>query len=237
LNPFGVEEDEEKNASSNVPMEQSVFGGAESARLLVVDKKKRQSINGKGPLTFMDRKGVKSFDEPSAPTSFSERKEIKSFDAGLNNDSFSFSRLRLARLELSPALKISNIELGIEENAFRDLLSECLNDVDRARQLTKEKVIAAYDQGLVSSLDLLWRPPLLVRVSSWLPDIEDPGSRELHTGYYMSISLTSFPAHRWQIVARYAKYYELYCRIHKSLESVFPNGMTHPFPDDRLKSR
>lgn len=73
--------------------------------------------------------------------------------------------------------------------------------------------------------------------ASWLPNIEDKDSKELHTGYIATISFSSFPAASWQMIARFDKFYRFYCKFYRQIADVFPRGMLHNFPDDRWKSR
>jgi len=69
-----------------------------------------------------------------------------------------------------------------------------------------------------------------------MPNIEDPETRELHTGYFISVNMTYQLNNSWQIIARYAKFYGLYCKLSKALTVHFPNGMLNLFPNDRWKT-
>ena len=73
-------------------------------------------------------------------------------------------------------------------------------------------------------------------IASWLPNVEDE-NKSLHTGYFTSVTPSSYPSKSWQVVVRYDKYYNFYCKIYRPLESCFPSGMENLFPDDRWKTR
>ena len=123
-------------------------------------------------------------------------------------------------------------------NAYEAVYNECDQSHVGARIAMKKKVISAYERKDVATLDNLWKSPISVRVSSWLPNIQDPESQELHTGYFATIQLTSRPTHQWQVIARFGKFYQLYLKLKKaSFEKLFLNGMACPFPEDRWKTK
>jgi len=172
------------------------------------------------PLMFPDRK---SADGPSAPVT-----------AGISKEQTTQRLLP----EVPLSVRIKNIEMGIHEQAFRETLVECMNDVDRARELMKGRILTAFSSGNLSAVERLWRPPLQVRITSWLPNIEDPETKELHTGYIMTICFSLDPRFSWQKVTRFSKLSDLHKTIYRSLEAAFPAGMLSPFPSqDWLKTK
>ena len=136
-------------------------------------------------------------------------------------------------------VKEYNLDSGYwDGSVYEAIYNECDKSHVGARIELKKRIIAAHEKNDVVTLDAMWRSPISVRVSSWLPNIEDPDSKEMHTGYFATVYLTSRPTHQWQVIARFGKFYNLYSRMKKSsYEKLFPGGMTCPFPDDRWRTK
>ena len=137
-------------------------------------------------------------------------------------------------------IKEYNLDAGFwDGGVYEAVYNECEKSHIGARIAMKNKVVEAYRKNDLVTLDILWRSPIAVRVLSWLPNIQDPDSNEPHTGYFATVYLTSRPSHQWQVVARFAKFYNLHSKMKKLCyeKLFFPGGMTCPFPDDRWKSK
>jgi len=59
----------------------------------------------------------------------------------------------------------------------------------------------------------------------------------MHTGYIATVAFAVHPSRSWQMITRYATYYNFYCKFHKELSASTPRGMLYPFPNDRIKTR
>ena len=94
-----------------------------------------------------------------------------------------------------------------------------------------------YEQGKVSSnsnsLASLWKPPLLIRVGSWLPNYDDQS-----TGYIVTVTLGAAVNISWQVTLRYSKFLEFYQDVCRCLSKVKVDIeiMQNKFPQDRLSN-
>ena len=115
-------------------------------------------------------------------------------------------------LECPENIKSYNDDIGMwNQKEYNAIYEENEKSHIIARVKAKKAVIDAFELRDMIALDRLWRPPLDVRVSSWLPNITDQETGEMHTGYFVSVKFFTFspPAssRSWQVVARFGRFY------------------------------
>jgi len=123
-------------------------------------------------------------------------------------------------------------EMGFEVNAAREELNKA-GSVALAQQRLYAGVNQFGNGG--SSNGLLWRPPLAIRVGSWLPNIaSDREASDFHTGYIATVSICCSNI-SWQITHRYSNYRDLYENVMRvARKEKVQVALTAQFPMDRL---
>jgi hypothetical protein len=261
-NPFGDSDevgDEEKSICSKVST-LNPFGEDEMLDEIQEGKEEedesRQTDKGKSSNPFDEDESIDSetvFKKSSIP-----RKSLVLFPAKAEAPPRPIST---PRSELSSEVIQDLREKGLNIEAFKKLYSEHNLNAAAAKDALIAQVMLACQQPQPSFLARLWQPPITVRVSTWLPNIEDKESKSFHTGYFSTVRFSFESSGSWQVsqekgirwtyestvsvifcfrlqvIARYAKYYNLWCSLYTKLEQSFPQGMMHPFPDDRWKSK
>lgn len=85
----------------------------------------------------------------------------------------------------------------------------------------------------------VWKPPFTASIGSWLPAIPDPSGQITHVVYIITV-VQNFHVGgalgTLRIEKRFSEFYDLYCKLYQTICLVFPEGMTSPFPDDRLSA-
>jgi hypothetical protein len=142
--------------------------------------------------------------------------------------SLTFEKVNRSLLPLSADLRKILIN-GWELNASIEAL--------RLHHTAQAAVKHLYEKGKSSpnsnSLANLWKPPLLVRVGSWLPNFDDQS-----TGYIVTVTIGAAVNISWQVVLRYSKFLEFYNEVYRETARLKVDiEMTqNKFPQDRLSN-
>jgi hypothetical protein len=149
------------------------------------------------------------------------------------------------------AIECDGIVSGLDAKALHTALIESDFDYPTARSLLIKSITSCYENSFSGPefcreysneyLVSLWRPPISIRVSSWLQEssTSEVTDQKMHTVYEIKITLTARPAESWQIYRSYSSqlYSNLYSTLYPHLKGAFHQEMTHPFPDDYWKGR
>lgn len=124
----------------------------------------------------------------------------------------------------------SLVERGYEVNAAREALNKAGNVA-----LAEQRLYAGVNQFGNGSSNGLWRPPLAVRVGSWLPNIaSDKEASDFHTGYIATVSICCSNI-SWQVTHRYSNFRDLHDNVMRAARKERVQvALNAPFPMDRL---
>lgn len=84
-----------------------------------------------------------------------------------------------------------------------------------------------------TSDEVIWEPPLHVRIGSWLPNVNDGSGGADYTAYFVTVTLSS-TNYSWQLSKRYALFYELYHQLKEPIAKA--GGTKTKFPEQRILS-
>ena len=158
-----------------------------------------------------------------------------------------FPVLRVASLheqlsKLEKTLKNISQDIGYTENVLKVAMIDCDFDIIAAMKLLEERTVSAYEKSFsgpsfcreysMDNLVQLWKSPISVRVSSWLPKKFDEKLRTPHTAFMLVVASTSRRLNHWQLEIPYASLHAFYIQTYNEVSKKFPSGMDNAFPDD-----
>ena len=141
------------------------------------------------------------------------------------------------------------LDTGFSKSEFTSTFNSLDKNLNKSRKFYKNKILEAHKNTLsgpvfcreyaIMNLERLWRPPIIVRVNSWMPYAEyDSNISGLHRTYYLTTVYFSLKStYTWQISLPYSDYYNVFCALNDSISESFTSGMKYPFPNDYWKAK
>lgn len=147
-----------------------------------------------------------------------------------NMEKMGFRRYN-AQVELVQAVKV--LEKEEQENAGKESIFGGRKKRLTAKQMAVAALCAQLKEKPLYYDKTIWTQTVFGRVTSWLPDVEDPETGEHHTFYIVSVTVryNNLAAMTWKINRRMRHFQTLWNKISSTVSSALsPGVLEHPFP-------